>query len=333
MRTEDVSFLSDGVVVRGFLRLPEQTPDAPLPAIVQGPGWLGFAEAKSYQPWHQGLTDAGYAVLAFNYRGWGESDGPRGWIRPEWQLEDILNGITFLETREEIDPRRIGTYGMGGTGGGNAIMAAASDERVRCVAAQSVVADGADWLHRMRREYEWVDFKQRIAADRRRWVGEGTGEKVDPRVEIMIATPERKAVGHKADVESKIEPDTFLRSADYIMRYRPIDHVHKIAPRALLITAVADDVVTPDDHAFALYEKAGAPKKLVHQNDTTHYRSYTENYPVLLRQIVDWYDRYLRNGPIQAREALPAEEIVHLDRSAQNGAGAAPQARATVAGS
>jgi uncharacterized protein len=314
MRTEQVEFYSDGVCVRGLLRLPEALPAEPLPGIVQGPGWLGLAEAKTYEPWHQGLTDAGYAVLAFNYRGFGNSDGERGWVRPEWQLEDILNAITFLQGRAEVDSRRIGTYGIGGTGGGNAIMAAAVDQRVRCVAAQSVVADGADWLHRMRREYEWVELLERLAADRQRWVREGTGEKVDPREELMVATPERKTVGPKKDVDAKLTEHFFLRSAEYLMRYRPIDYVHRIAPRALLMTSVEDDVVTPADHAVALYERAGAPKKLIHQRETSHYRSYTDNYPVLMPQIVDWYDRYLKYSPIQARESAPTEEIVFVSK-------------------
>lgn len=314
MRTEKVQFYSDGVCVRGLLRLPDQPSERPLPAIVQGPGWLGLAEAKTYEPWHQGLTQAGYAVLAFNYRGFGDSDGERGWVRPEWQLEDILNAITFLETRDDVDRRRIGTYGIGGTGGGNAIMAAAVDDRVRCVAAQSVVADGADWLHRMRREYEWVDFVQRVEDDRRRWVSDGMGSKVDPREELMVATPERRTVGPKRDVDAKLTEQFFLRSADYIMRYRPIDYVHRIAPRALLMTSVEDDVVTPADHAVALYKRAGAPKKLIHQRDTSHYRSYTDNYHVLMPQIVEWYDRYLKYESIEAREVTPTEEIVYLSR-------------------
>jgi dipeptidyl aminopeptidase/acylaminoacyl peptidase len=100
------------------------------------------------------------------------------------------------------------------------------------------------------------------------------------------------------------------------MRYRPIDYVHRIAPRALLMTSVEDDVVTPADHAMALYERAGAPKKLIHQTETTHYRSYTENYPALMPQILDWYDRYLKYGPIETREATPTEEIVYLPRQA-----------------
>ncbi|MBI2756056.1 MAG: alpha/beta fold hydrolase [Chloroflexi bacterium] len=317
MREERVDFLSDGNRLRGILRLPDEAPTEPLPVLIQGPGWLGLADAKTYVPWHEGFTRNGYAVLAFDYRGFGNSEGERGWVRPEWQLADILNAITYAETREELDRRRIGTYGIGGTGGGNAIMAAAVDSRVRCVAAQSVVADGEDWLHRMRREYEWVAYKQRIDADRRRWVTEGTGEKVNPREDLMVETPERREIGPKGDVDARMDKEFFLRSAEYIMRYRPIDVVHKLAPRGLLMTSVIDDVVTPSDHAEALYERAGAPKKLIFQTATTHYRSYVENYAVLLPEILAWYDRYLKaTGPLETRESHPSEEIVYLQRPA-----------------
>ena len=317
MRTEQVEFFSDGVRLRGLLRLPDSPPTDPLPALVQGPGWLGLADATSYVPWHEGLTSAGYAVLAFDYRGFGESEGERGWVKPDWQLEDFLNAVTYLETRPEISPRRIGAFGVGGTGGGNAIIAAAADRRIRCVVAQTVVADGADWLHRMRREYEWVEYLRRIEADRRRWVVESSGEKVDPRLDLMVATPERREIDHKRDVDHRIEPEFYLRSADYIMRYRPIDHVHRLAPRALLLTCVEDDVVTPEDHALALYERAGAPKKLIRQTETSHYRSYTVNFSVLLPQIVDWFDRYLAYSPVESREMGPTEQVVYLARPSE----------------
>ncbi|HLI29458.1 MAG TPA: alpha/beta fold hydrolase [Chloroflexota bacterium] len=315
MRTERVEFCSDGVRLRGLLRLPDAPAAEPLPAIVQGPGWLGLAEQQSYVPWHEGLTAAGYAVLIFDYRGFGRSEGERGWVRPDWQLDDWLSAVTYLETRPEVHPRRIGALGIGGTGGGNAILAAAVDPRLRAVAAQSVVADGADWLRRMRREYEWVAYLQRLAADRRRWVLEGTGERVDPRQDLMVETPERRAVGHKRDVDELIPREFWLRSADYLLRYRPLDHVHRIAPRALLITAVEDDVVTPEDHALQLYERAGPPKKLIRQMETTHYRAYTDNFAPLLAEIVAWFDEHLQYTPIESRTtARTAERVVWLAR-------------------
>lgn len=305
MRTERIEFFSDGVRLRGLLRWPNMPTAEAAPVLVQGPGWLGQADSKRYALWHEGFTRAGYAVLVFDYRGFGESDGEPGWIDPESQLRDIANAVTYVETRPDLDAGRIGGFGMGGTGGGNAIIAAARDARIRCVVTQAVVADGEDWLRRMRREHEWVDYLRRLDADRQHWVLEGSGARVDPRRELMVATPERaEAKGH---LDSGLEPEFFLRSAERLMTYRPIDVVHRISPRALLITSVGRDAVTPEDHALALYEKAGSPKKLIHQSNTTHYQSQVDNYDVLLEHFVAWCDRYLQSGPIEVREGpLPA---------------------------
>jgi uncharacterized protein len=304
VRTEPVEFFSEGVRLRGLLRWPDVPRSEPPPVLVQGPGWLGQANSKRYARWHEGFTRAGFALLVFDYRGFGESEGEPGWIDPETQLQDITNAVTYAQTRSDLDGRRIGGYGMGGTGAGNAIIAAARDMRIRCVVCQTVIADGEDWLHRMRREYEWVDYLRRLDGDRNRWVLEGAGERVDPRQELMVATPER--AGAKGHLDSGLEPEFYLRSAERLMGYRPLDVVDRIAPRALLLTSIAGDGVTPEDHALALYERAGSPKKLIHQTNTTHYGSQDDNYDVLLDQFVGWYDRYLTSGPIEVREETRA---------------------------
>src|SRR5690606_14916758 len=112
-------------------------------------------DAKLYLPYHEALTAAGYAVLIFDYRGFGDSGGDRGTLSPATQLDDLINSVTYLQTREDIDSDRIGVFGSGGTGGGNAVLLAARDPRIRSAVAQVPVADGYNWLKRMRREYEW----------------------------------------------------------------------------------------------------------------------------------------------------------------------------------
>lgn len=303
MREEAVSFFSEGCRLTGFMRWPD-TPPAENPAVlIHGPGWLGLCTAKNYETWHRAFTNAGYAVLAFDYRGFGTSEGDRGWIRPDWQVEDICNAATYLTTRPDIDPARIGVYGMGGTGGGNAIVAAALDSRLRCVAVQSVVADGREWLRAMRREYEWVEYLRRLEADAQEWATSGTGAMVHPRTDLMVETPERRSAGLKKDVDALMPEKFFLRSAEYIMRCRPIDHVVKLSPRALLMTAVEDDVVTPESHARQLFRAAGQPKRLIRQTNATHYDSYKVNYDYLSAEIVRWYDQYLVASPVSDWQA------------------------------
>ena len=45
VRTEEVSFYSEGDRVAGTLKWPDVLPDGRIPGIVQGPGWLGLRSA------------------------------------------------------------------------------------------------------------------------------------------------------------------------------------------------------------------------------------------------------------------------------------------------
>jgi uncharacterized protein len=312
MKEEKVTFYSEGCKIVGLLRTPDAPGADPLPVIINGPGWLGLADSPIPALYHEAFTKAGYAVLSVEYRGFGESEGERGWVVPDRQLEDLFNAITYIETRKDLDINRLGCYGQGGTGGGNAIVLAALEPRIKCVVAQTVVANGVDWLRSMRREYEWIEMLNRVNANHRRRVLEGKGEMVDPREGLMVATPERKAEPSRKGTDQKVGADFHLASAEFLLRYRPIDYVHRIAPRGLLMTSIENDVVTPEEHAIALYEKAEAPKKLIRQTGTNHYRCYKDNFSVLVPQFLDWYDRFLKHGANTSREQRPLEEIVPL---------------------
>jgi dienelactone hydrolase len=303
MRKEKVSFYSEGNKLNGDIYLPDDDKDKPWPGIVQGPGFLGLRDAKHYALMFEKLCAAGYACLCFDYRGWGDSEGKdRGWVMPKWQLEDIRNAISYLETRADVDPNRIATYGSGGTGGGNAVYVAAIDERVKCAVCYLGVSNGRDWLHSMRREYEWVDYLKRIAEDRKKRALTGAGERVSAREEIMVATPERKTTTIKKEVADKIPDEMPLQCADAIIEYSPEDVVHKIAPRGVLFVAVENDAVTPESQSMTLYEKAGEPKKLVIFRQTTHYGIYNDYFNEVAANVVDWYNRHLKYDKIAIEE-------------------------------
>ena len=139
---------------------------------------------------------------------------------------------------------------------------------------------------------------------------------VAPRDGIMVPTPERKTTQIKSDVDQRVPELVALASAEAIFDYRPIDVVDRIAPRAAMFICVENDATTPEDHAFALYEKAGGPKRLVVQTGTTHYAAYAQYRDVVAPMIVEWFERYLVAGDIRGpRGAARRPSIRYIDGS------------------
>lgn len=315
MAIEQVRFYSQGVALVGTLMLPDGAGAAdPVAAVVQGPGWLGLRDAKLYQPYHDALLGAGIAVFVFDYRGFGDSEGDATFLDPRGQVDDYRSAATYLQTRPEIDPGRLGAFGSGGTGGGNAIMAAGLDERFKAMVSQVPISDGRDWLKRMRREHEWLEFLERIRLDRLERARTGVGELVAPRDGIMVPTPERKTTTIKMDVDDRVPKQVALASAEAIFAYRPIDVVDRIAPRAAMFICVEQDATTPEDHSYALYEKAGGPKRLVVQTGTTHYGAYAQYRDIVAPLIAEWFTTHLVAGELRVHEAAAQASVTYLSR-------------------
>jgi dipeptidyl aminopeptidase/acylaminoacyl peptidase len=298
MQTEDVSFFSEGSRISGLWRTPEATAGR-MRAIVQGPGWLGLKDANLYVRYHEALTGAGFGVLIFDYRGFGDSEGDRNSLSPSAQLRDLVNAVTYLTTREDVEADAIGAFGSGGTGGGNVILLAAADRRIKAVVSQLPVADGADWLHRMRQEHEWISFLRALDEDRRERVRTGAGRMVHPREEIMVPTPERRTTTVKADVDERIPTKVPLAAAEEILAYRPLDAAAGLTV-PLLVIGIEDDATTPTDHAVRLYEAARGPRQLIMQRHTTHYAAYDQYWTAVTPRIVEWFERYVRRSDVEA---------------------------------
>lgn len=310
MKSETATFYSGGCLLSALFRTPDKH-EGRLRTVVQGPGWLGLKDAKLYVRYHQALTDAGFAVLIFDYRGFGDSEGPRERLSPAQQLEDLVNAITYLTTRDDVDGDRIGAFGTGGTGGGNAILVAAHDPRVRAVVSQVPVADGADWLHRMRQEHEWLAYLQMLDRDRRERVVTGTGRLVHPREEIMIPTPERRQTAVKGDVDDRVPTAVSLEAVDEILAYKPIDAARTLSSPCMVI-AVENDATTPTDHAVLLYEALRGPRRLVMQRHTSHYAAYDKYWDTVTPLIVNWFQEHLDNGSVVVRSGFPADESIRF---------------------
>ena len=136
----DVSFEVEGTSVSAWLFLPEDL-SAPVPCIIMGNGFGGTKD-MGLESYAVRFQEAGFAVLVFDYRHFGDSDGePRqlAWI--PYQLQDYSAAIEYARGLEEIDPARIALWGTSFSGG-HVVVIAARDENIACVVAQCPGLDG-----------------------------------------------------------------------------------------------------------------------------------------------------------------------------------------------
>jgi pimeloyl-ACP methyl ester carboxylesterase len=86
--------------------------------------------------------DAGYSVVAFDYRRIGESDGtPRQVVRVKDHVADWHAAVAFAATLEEVDSGRIAIWGFSFTGG-VILQVAAASRGIAAAIAQAPAADG-----------------------------------------------------------------------------------------------------------------------------------------------------------------------------------------------
>ncbi len=153
-----VSIYCDGVRMAADIFSPQGLKsDQRLPALILCNG-TGGTKAKVGNRTAPAFARAGFIVLSFDYRGWGESDSKLITLdaqpKPDadgnvkvvaravrWQMnyadqtEDIRAAISFLTGERSVDARQIGLWGSS-YGGGLVTWVAGNDPRVRFAIAQ-----------------------------------------------------------------------------------------------------------------------------------------------------------------------------------------------------
>lgn len=260
--------------------------------VVLAQGFGGFKEGTPPEL-AKLLARRGYAVLTIDYRGFGESEGPRGRLDPFGQVQDLRDAITWLALQDGVDAERISLYGTS-FGGALVTYTAAVDTRVRAVVATVPVTHGERWLRSLRRHWEFEKFLDEITEDRRLRLETGSSRLVE-KYHIMVPDP-----GTTAYYEEVVRKDPglahaqiTLESVERIMEFRPVDVAHLIAPRPLLVIAAERDVLVPPSQAIELHERAHEPKRLVTIPDMNHFTVYREGVrEQVMDMAADWFDTH-----------------------------------------
>ena len=123
MKLEKVTFLSEGQNIAGILHLPEgKNP----PCVIASHGLLSSKESDKYVALGERLSQEGIALLRFDFRGCGESEGRWEDGTIGGRLADLEGAIRFVKSHPGIG-RRMGL--MGSSLGGYITVIKASMER------------------------------------------------------------------------------------------------------------------------------------------------------------------------------------------------------------
>jgi uncharacterized protein len=292
-----IIFYSEGVKLVGDVYRPTDLQRGDRRAgIVLCHGYTGVKDL--YLPDNaRALTAAGYVVLTFDYKGWGESDGPRSRLAPWSRVADVQAALTVLGTFDDVDPERLGIYGTS-YGGATVVWAAAIDPRVRCVVSVVGIGHGGRWMRSVRRPDEWHDLLERSRQDRIRRTLTGQSQLVD-RSEILL--PDRQS-GQLAAIARAKNPAAVseipLEYVDDTLAFNPEWVVDRIAPRPILFITTDDDRLVPPEESRALHARAGDPKRLVVLPGYGHYEVYGEPaFGDVMRETLAWYGEHLPARP------------------------------------
>ncbi len=288
-----VEFYSEGFKLVGDIYVPDGLPSGEQrAAVLLCHGYTGVKDL--YLPDNaKTLNDAGYVVMTFDYKGWGESEGTRSRLAPYSRVADVQAAMTYLGMQPEADADRIGLYGTS-YGGATVSWTGAVDQRAKCIVSVVGIGHGARWMSRVRRVDEWFDLQERSKEDREKRASTGESEYVD-RSEILL--PDRQSA-ELAAAARRLNPAAVgtipLEYVDDTIGFNPEWIVDKISPRPILfITSDNDRLVLPEE-SEQLYAHAGEPKKLVVLKGYGHYEVYTEPaFSEVMAATLDWYGDYL----------------------------------------
>ncbi len=170
------------------------------------------------------------------------------------EVDDLLGAVDYCLARPEMQGLNLGVFGLS-MGGAVTLMAAARDDRIAAVATHGAYAS----------------LEQAIAQRCRLYLGP---------LGVAMQAPtiwwgQRWIPAHPRCVA-------------------PLDVVHRIAPRPLLLCHGGRDIIVRPRDAAALYAAAGEPKQFHRLPRSWHVWIHPDEQAAYRERLLDFFARYLR---------------------------------------
>ncbi|PYC84754.1 alpha/beta hydrolase [Streptomyces tateyamensis] len=231
------------------------------------------------------FNDAGFAVLAFDHRRFGESGGtPRQIVRFDEQVADWHAAIAYAATLPDVDPDRIALWGFS-LAGGHIFRVAADHPRLAAAIAQTPLVDGravAPHALRAMTPLAMLGLFGRAVADA---LGGLVGREpllvpaAGPRGAVAsLTTPDAMDGDQALDPEGRYanwDQTVAARIALRLGGYRPGRHAARIRCPLLVIVCDQDQSVLPRP---AVRAARNAPRSEVVRLTGRHYAPFLESH-------------------------------------------------------
>lgn len=295
-----------GVVLRGWMYLPD--PDgASGAAVVMAHGFSAVKEMR-LDRFAEVFCEAGLAVLVYDHRNLGASDGePRGQINPWAQTRDYRHALGWLAGRGEVDADRLGVWGSSYSGG-EVMVLGACDRRVRAVVANVPFAglSGADYSDAAEVAVRFEVLRDALADETGTGPADTEQAPIGPMAVVPAPGEDRPAFLPQPEssefflpfAADGVEPTSWRNDVTVVSMlsdplWDPGVAAGHIAPTPLLMVVATHDDLADTGVAIAAFDRAGEPKELV-MVQGHHFVPYDgEQFDVAAGAAARFFDRHL----------------------------------------
>lgn len=139
----DASFACQQTTCSAEMWLPTQTPAGQKPPVIVMAHGFGGLKHWGLPAFAERFVQAGFAVVRFDYRGFGQSGGqPRRVVDGKEHVKDWLSAIDAISQRPEVDGQRLGIWGTSYSGGQVLVAGAERPQVVKAVSSQVPFVSG-----------------------------------------------------------------------------------------------------------------------------------------------------------------------------------------------
>ncbi|RMI28902.1 alpha/beta hydrolase [Nocardia stercoris] len=314
-RRAAVSFRGDGVTLAGHLyRPPTVAVGEPTPGVVMcGP--ISSVKEQTLPHYAERFSAAGYTVLTFDPRNFGESEGaPRFRYDPNQVIADYSCAVSYLITRSDIDPENVAAVGVC-MGGGYAVSLGARDKRLKAVVSIAGGYDIGGTFQQFLGVEGFAAYLRQVndLVQRQYETGEiayipTIAEALTDRVPVAVM-PNPEAFSYY-DRTGRDEAPNWSRtltadSLESYFGYNSVIHAPLVAPTPLQIIHGTTDTALLPEHAQRVYDAAQGAKELVWLDTHNHIELYDQDPYVSAAagHALRWLDRYLgAESPVQEQD-------------------------------